>query len=118
LQVALNFKDGKKAFLDFGNYSNKLYYCLEIVNQKGHSGQLDNFNRIILPTIGQMSLNNRESLVFENPGLVGGYQINGYQGELDSFIKCVRLGITSQSDILKSERIYKIIQEILIKINK
>lgn len=116
LTVFLEFKNKKFATLDFGNYANSLDYKVELINQTGESGTLNNNHKIELNSQAN-NLSKKEKINLELSSLQGGYYKGGYQNQIDHFASCLLEQKQTASDITKSKQIYTIIQTILTQNN-
>jgi len=119
LDLQLFFENGKKASLHLGNYSNKLDYHLEIINEEGVVGKMSNMSEVLIYHRDEFEFNQKENRAYTVSGTTGGYQNSGYQNEIDEFIESLaNCDKKTTSDIFNSKQVYNIIEEILSKIKE
>ena len=121
IDLTITFKSGATACLALGNYSTKFEYHVELVTSAAVIGILDQHCRVqITGAPGMDSFDQRfdrkQSLEYIWPSLHGGYDLAGYQGALEAFIRAVKEGAPSTSPLSASIEVYRIIEETLAQI--
>jgi hypothetical protein len=117
MQVLFTFKNGSKAVLDWGNYSNRFECRFELTNQTGETGILDNMGNYELWNMQSHSFDStifkgKERLVFDNSPLLGGFERTGYQREFELFVKAILENSTSDCELEESLEVYRAIKEV------
>ena len=120
MQVYFTFKNGSKAVLDWGNYSNRFECKFELTNFKSETGILDNLGHYELWNMQNHSFDkglfkSKERLIFDNSPLLGGYERTGYQREFELFTKAILENRSSDCELEQSLEIYRAINDIKAK---
>lgn len=116
-QVLFTFKNGSKAVLDWGNYSNRFECRFELTNKLGETGVLDNMGNYEMWNLHGHSFDKslfkgKERLVFDNSPLLGGYERTGYQREFELLAKAILENTSSECEIEESLEVYRAIEEV------
>jgi predicted dehydrogenase len=120
INVVISFEDGRIAFLDLGNYSNRFESRYEMITSLGFVGVLSDLK--ILRFYGDESsrvlFSSKEVSEYVISNLQGGYSVGGYEGAMANFRDSIMHNHTSASKLQGSEVVYWIIEEILHQIEK
>lgn len=120
MQVNFTFKNGSKAVLDWGNYSNRFECKFELTNSKSETGVLDNLGNFELWNMQnhdfeKQIFKSKERLIFDNSPLLGGYERTGYQREFESITRAILENKLSDCELEQSLEIYRAIEEVRAK---
>ena len=120
MSVFFTFKNGSKAIIEWGNYSNRFECKFELTNQVSETGVLDNLGHFEFWNMQNHSLDktlfkSKERLIFDNSPLLGGYERTGYQREFELFTSAILHNTNSPCELEQSLEVYRAIEEIKLK---
>lgn len=122
LVLALRCADGKSAFIELGNYSNRFEYRLELLGSSGIVATLEQHNRISIYNAQSISVapnlfEGKQTIEYVWPSLRGGFKATGYKGAMQSFYESIVSGKPSSSPLSSSLIVYRIMDEVLFLVD-
>ena len=118
INASVHSINGKVAFLELGNYSNRFDCRIEAITQEGTVG--------VLSGLRQLQIFNSKSFLdqkcrfsgkevgnFTVSDLKGGYSIGGYEGAIRNFCNSITENSRSLSDVKLSLPVYQVAEQIL-----